>query len=301
MLLRRAARAALRALLLTCLAAGACKRASTEPPIASVTAPGTTPLSGSQAVVTASRGQVELLRGDSGQVTPAKVGDRLGAKDALRTDQGEAEMSVEGVKVRIHESSRLELKQVDKRAVRARVRGSVESEVDPTGKLDVEMEGSDATAHSEGGHFFVTADGRGVVAVASVTGTVHLSSGGKTVAVNKGEVSKIVKTDAPSQPAAALRRVLLSVEWPRQKETNQPKLPIAGRVEPGSRVFVQGLPVVVEAGGLFRAEVPLRQGRQKIAVVTVDALGRRKQVEGVVLRDDSLPTVKVKKKLWQWR
>ncbi len=302
MLLRRAARAALRALLLTCLAAGACKRASTEPPIASVTpAPGTTPLPGSQAVVTASRGQVELLRGDSGQVTPAKVGDRLGAKDALRTDQGEAEMSVEGVKVRIHESSRLELKQVDKRAVRARVRGSVESEVDPTGKLDVEMEGSDATAHSEGGHFFVTADGRGVVAVASVTGTVHLSSGGKTVAVNKGEVSKIVKTDAPSQPAAALRRVLLSVEWPRQKETNQPKLPIAGRVEPGSRVFVQGLPVVVEAGGLFRAEVPLRQGRQKIAVVTVDALGRRKQVEGVVLRDDSLPTVKVKKKLWQWR
>jgi hypothetical protein len=91
------------------------------------------------------------------------------------------------------------------------------------------------------------------------------------------------------------------VEWPRQKETNQPQLPIAGRVEPGSRVFVQGLPVVVEAGGLFRAEVPLRQGRQKIAVVTVDALGRRKQVEGVVLRDDSLPTVKVKKKLWQWR
>ncbi len=301
MLLRRAARAALRALLLTCLAAGACKRASTEPPIASVTsAPGTTQLPGSQAVVTASRGQVELLRGDSGQVTAAKVGDRLGAKDALQTDQGEAEMSVEGVKVRIHESSRLELKQVDKRAVRARVRGSVESEVDPTGKLDVEMDGSDATAHSEGGHFFVTADGRGVVAVASVTGTVHLSSGGKTVAVNKGEVSKIVKADAPSQPAAALRRVLLSVEWPR-RETNQPKLPIAGRVEPGSRVFVQGQPVEVEAGGLFRAEVPLRQGRQKIAVVTVDALGRRKQVEGVVLRDDSLPTVKVKKKLWQWR
>ena len=52
---------------------------------------------------------------------------------------------------------------------------------------------------------------------------------------------------------------------------------------------------------MFRTEVPLRQGRQKIAVVTVDALGRRKQVESIVLRDDSLPDVKVKKRLWQWR
>jgi len=64
---------------------------------------------------------------------------------------------------------------------------------------------------------------------------------------------------------------------------------------------VQGQQVAVEAGGTFRTEVPLKKGKQKIAVVTVDALGRRKQVEGVVLRDDSLPDVKVKKRLWQWR
>ena len=47
--------------------------------------------------------------------------------------------------------------------------------------------------------------------------------------------------------------------------------------------------------------MPLKKGKQKIAVVTVDALGRRKQVESIVLRDDSLPEAKVKKKLWQWR
>jgi Glucodextranase, domain B len=95
--------------------------------------------------------------------------------------------------------------------------------------------------------------------------------------------------------------VLLSVRWPNQKETNRATLPIVGRVEPGSRVFVQGEPVLVEAGGAFHAEVPLRQGRQKIAVVTMDALGRRRQVESVVVRDDSIPEIKVKKKLWQWR
>jgi hypothetical protein len=252
-----------------------------------------------QAVVTASRGQVELVR--DGNVSAVKVGDRLGVRDALRTGDGEADLAVDGVKVRLHEASRLELQDVQKRAVRARVRGSVESEVE-NGKLDVAIEDSDAVAHSEGGHFFVTADGRGVVAVASVTGTVHLSGAGKSVEVSDGKVGRVLRSgEAPSEPSAALRRVLLSVQWPGQRETNKATMPVVGRVEPGSRVFVQGQPVTVEAGGGFRAQVPLKKGKQKIAVVTVDALGRRKQVDTVVLRDDSLPDARVKKKLWQWR
>lgn len=281
----------------------ACQGGPAEPPIkgASTVPSASLPSDSPQAVVTASRGKVELLHGGSGSWADAKVGDRLSAKDALRTEIGEADLAVDGVKVRLHEASRLELKSVDKRALRARVHGSIESEVDKTGQLDVEVEDSDATAHSDGGHFFVTADGKGVIAVASVTGSVHLSGSGRSVEVKKGEISRIGgAASAPSLPAAALRRVLLSVQWPRAQETNRPTVPIAGRVEPGSRVFVQGQPVTVEAGGLFRAEVPLKQGKQKIAVVTVDALGRRKQVESVVKRDDSLPGARVKKKLWQW-
>jgi hypothetical protein len=291
------------AAVLILLAAG-CKKKDAEPPIAPVSngiSPTGTPLEAEHAVVTGARGKVELLRSSSGTWKEAKVGDRLSAKDALRTDIGEADVAVEGVKVRVHEASRIDLTKIDKRSMRTRVHGSVESEVDKTGNLDVEIGDTDATAHSEGGHFFVTADGKGVVAVATVTGTVHLTNGGKSVDVGKGQISKIANVkEAPSLPAAALRRVLLSVEWPNKKETNKPSLPIAGRVEPGSRVFIQGQQVPVETGGVFRAQVPLKQGKQKIAVVTVDALGRRKQVENVVRRDDSLPDVKVKKKLWQW-
>lgn len=286
------------AIAVVCLALGACGKDAGQPGVAVSSAAAVEPVE--RAVVTASRGQVELVR--DGTVSPAKVGDRLGARDALRTRDGEADLSVDGVKVRLHEASRIELQQVDKRALRARVRGSVESEVEQNGKLDVAVEDSDAVAHSEGGHFFVSADGKGIVAVASVTGTVHLSGGGKSVAVNKGEVGRVLAPgEAPSEPAAALRRVLLSVQWPGQRETNRASLPVVGRVEPGSRVFVQGQPVTVEAGGGFRAQVPLRKGKQKIAVVTVDALGRRKQVDAIVMRDDSLPDARVKKKLWQWR
>jgi hypothetical protein len=285
------------------LAFPACKRDGRSTSISAATAGATgTPSDGSEAVVTAKNGKVQVLRAADGSVSEAKVGDRLSVRDALRTEAGEADVAVDGVRMRLLEGSRLELKQVTKQGLRARVRGSIESQVDQLGKLDVEMENSDATAHSAGGHFFVTADGRGVVAVASVTGVVNVSSGGKSVALNEGEVTRMTKAEpTPSKPVAALRRVLLSVQWPDQKETNKATFPIEGRVEPGSRVFVQGEQVAVEAGGTFRAEVPLKKGRQKIAVVTVDALGRRKQVEGVVLRDDSLPDVKVKKRLWQWR
>jgi len=286
-------------ILVLILAVPGCKQEGSRPSLA-VASTGTA--DGAAAVVTAKNGKVQVLRAADGSVAEAKVGDRLSVRDALRTDIGEADVAVEGVRVRVHEGSRLELKQVGQQNLRARVRGSVESEVEQKGNLDVEIENSDALAHSEGGHFFVTADGRGVVAVASVTGTVNVSGGGKSIELAKGEVTRMTKRDPkPSVPVAALRRVLLNVQWPNQKETNKPTFPIAGRVEPGSRVFVQGEPVQVEEGGTFRTEVPLRQGKQKIAVVTVDALGRRKQVESIVLRDDSLPDVKVKKRLWQWR
>ena len=259
---------------------------------------------GEQAVVTASRGQVELLRNTGGSWSQVRVGDKVGVGEALRTGSGEADVAIAGVKVRLHESSGMHIEKIGKRQLAARVRGSIESEVDEKeqSRLDVAVEGTDAVAHSEGGHFFVTADGRGVVAVAAVTGAVHLSARGKDVEVKKGEVSRVAATGlTPSAPTEALRRVLLSVAWPRQRETNRQSLPLAGTVEPGSRVFVQGQPVPVESSGGFHADVPLKKGKQKVSVLTIDALGRRKQVENVVLRDDSLPEVKVKKKLWQWR
>jgi len=240
------------------LAALACGRSRSPGP-----SPALSAMAGESAaqhgVVTAKSGKVELLRATDGTVSEAHVGDRLGVRDAVRTEEGDADLSFDGVRMRLHDASQLTVEQMDRQKVRAKVRGSVESDVADHASLDVEVEGGDATAHSDGGHFFVTSDGHGVVAVATVTGSVHLAGSGKSVEVGKGQVSRL------------------------------------------SRVFVQGEAVLVEAGGAFHAEVPLRQGRQKIAVVTMDALGRRRQVESVVVRDDSIPEIKVKKKLWQWR
>src|SRR5438067_6963603 len=253
------------------------------------------------AVVISRKGKVELQRGTEGGWADAQVGDRLAPSDALRTQAGEAEVGVTGVKMRVHEASAVRLKDAKDSWLRAQVRGAVESEVEPgTGSVDVEVEGSNARAHSQGGHFFVTADGRGVVAVAVVTGSVNLTAHNKQLEVRAGTVSRVAG-GALEDASPALRRVLLSVRWPEERATSKDTVPVSGKVEAGSRVFIQGQPVPVEPGGSFRADVPLRDGKQTVALVAIDPLGRRKQVVTTIVRDQSSPTVRVKKKLWQSR
>ena len=90
------------------------------------------------AVVISRKGKVELQRGLLGNWADAQVGDRLAPSDALRTHEGEAEVGVDGVKMRMHEASALRLKDANPSWMRAQVRGSVESEVEPgKGSLDV--------------------------------------------------------------------------------------------------------------------------------------------------------------------
>jgi len=293
-----------RAALVCAALALSCGRSPASTPVAATSAgplPPGEPQVRATAVVISRQGKVELQRGTQGGWSDAQVGDRLAPSDALRTQLGEAEVGVNGVKMRVHEASAVRLKDANDRWLRAQVRGSVESEVEPgKGSVDVEVEGSDARAHSQGGHFFVTADGRGVVAVAAVTGSVNLTAHHRQVEVRPGTVSRVAG-GALEEASPALRRVLLSVRWPEERATSKDTVPISGKVEAGSLVFIQGQPIPVEPGGSFRADVPLRDGKQTVAVVAIDPLGRRKQVDTTIVRDQSSPTVRVKKKLWQSR
>ena len=244
------------------------------------------------AVLTRSRGTVELQRG-GGPWGPAAAGEHIGVSDGVRTHpDAEAELSVDGVRVKLHDRSELRMAAVSPGLLRARVRGRVESEVEE-GKGHVSLQVDDGTtvADSKGGHFLLTAEGEAVV-VAATDGAVEVTSAGKTVEVHKGQLTRVEGNGALGQPAAALKKVLLAVQWPGDK-TNRSSIPLSGRVAQGSRVYVQGEPVEVAPSGEFHADVRLRDGKQKIAVVTVDPLGRRKEAESQVTRDQSLPQVRV--------
>jgi glucodextranase-like protein/FecR-like protein len=244
------------------------------------------------AVLTGSRGAVELQRG-SGPWGPAAGGERIGVSDGVRTrPDAEAELSVDGVRVKLHDRSEVRLAAVARGLLRARVHGRVESTVEPgKGHVSLQVDGGSAVADSSGGHFLVTAEGKAVV-VAAAEGSVEVTSAGKTVQVHQGQLTRVEGNGVLDQPAAALKKVLLAIQWPGDK-TNRSSIPLSGRVAAGSRVYVQGEPVKVAPSGEFRTEVRLRDGAQKIAVVTVDPLGRRKEAESQVTRDQSVPPVKV--------
>jgi hypothetical protein len=167
----------------------------------------------------------------------------------------------------------------------------VESDVEAgRGRVSLQVEGGDAVADSSGGHFFLTAEGKSVV-VAATRGSVALAASGKTVEVHEDQMAR-VQASGVEQPAQAVKKVLLAVQWPGDK-TNRSSVPIGGQVAPGSRVYVQGQPVEVGPSGAFRADVRLDEGRQRIAVVTIDPFGRQKAARSEITRDQSTPRVQV--------
>jgi hypothetical protein len=249
----------------------------------------------------ASKGVVEVRRGQGGPWATAQVGDRLSQSDAVRTnDDGEADLQSDSVKIRVQQRSHFTVKTLNEKLVRAQLTGRMESDVaEGQAALEVESESSKAVARSEGGRFTVVSDRRGVVAVASVTGSVDLSSAGKSVKVNAGEVSHSKPGVAPTAAKKALRKVLLAVDWPGQTETRERTFKVGGKVEPGTQVSVGDQVVDVAPDGSFEADVQLRRGKQKLAVTAVDVAGRKKVVTSTVTVDDRAPDVRVtREKLW---
>jgi len=138
--------------------------------------------------------------------------------------------------------------------------------------VELEAEGSDAVARTEGGAFSMTADGQGVVAVGTSSGWASLSAEGESIRIPAGMISVVPGKGKPKKPAQALRNVLLSVTWPERDETNQKTYPVAGQVEPGARVAIGGQEIRVDEHGRFKANVPLRQGKQRVGVVATDVV-----------------------------
>lgn len=244
--------------------------------------------------VVTTRGTAEIRRGPDAPWNRIRAGDRVEVQDSVRTSpSGGLELAVGEVKIRLRERSEFRLQKVTAKRLRARVLGGIESESpeDSERALEVEAEGSDAVAVSHGGHFSMMSDGRGVVAVASVAGTVTLSAHGSEVQLQPGQVSRVRGESAPDAPSRALRKVLMSVKWPTRRASHKRVLPLEGRVEVGSRVAVRGQDVPVDAEGRFHTQVPLAQGSQQVTIRVVDVLGREARESLQVSVDTKRPGV----------
>jgi hypothetical protein len=252
------------------------------------------------ATVISQKGKVEVQR-KKGEWKTVNVGDRLDVTDAIRTSEdAEVDIAVNQVKLRIHERSEFAVKKLSDSVIRGRLTGRMESQVSAgKGSVEVEAEGSDAVVKTQGGHFSMISNGQGVVAVANLSGEVDVAAKGKSVSLKAGQVSHIKSNAAPEPPSRALKNVLLAVEWPGAKVTNKKSITLAGKVEIGSRVTIQGRIIEPKEDGTFTAQVDLRPGRQELSVVATDVLGRKKRAQNMLTHDAKAPNIKLKDKLWQ--
>lgn len=243
--------------------------APVKPTVAPEPAPGPT------IALLSTKGNVQTLR--DGTWKKAAVGE-LSADQAVRTKgKGSATVAIGASKVVVEQNSQVTVKNsADKVADLQLEKGRVRADlVDEDVTLRIRAAGSDAVAEAKKGSFSVFNDGRGLVAVASRTSEVKLSSNGGDLVLGAGEQGQVV---ASSQPEKKKRRkaILLSVVWPDKKQGKKRRTTIRGKSAVGSEVTVNGQVVAVDADGAFSASVPLSQGRNPVSVTARDLFGREK-------------------------
>jgi hypothetical protein len=151
-------------------------------------------------------------------------------------------------------------------------RAAVDYREDGGRVLRIENEDGSAVAQVTAGKFSILSTGT-TVAVATETGQVDLSAAGKTVTVGASQQS-IVAGGAPLDPLAIPKELVLRVVDPGCRVQREAFYTVSGRTAPGSRVSVNGKAARVKGSGEFSLRVPLKAGRNQIAVVTEDAAGR---------------------------
>lgn len=240
------------------------------------------------ATVASARGRVQVRRGDGDwqELTPGTV---LGANDAVRAGRNaEATLRLgDGVEVRLSPRSELNVRELTEAVSRVRLdEGHVTAVVGSGGRtLRVQARGSDAEAESKGGTFGVVTDGRGTLAVAATTGSVRVSAAGAAVDVKAGEATTVDAGKAPAGPTAMPSSLFLKVGELAATQTNQTATTITGTTAPGALVRVGDQVATSDARGRFAMKVPLKDGRNDLAVEVIDATGRR--------QDRALPPVTV--------
>lgn len=240
------------------------------------------PMAASFAELTSVRGAVQVRAGEAGAWVPAAVGLRLGSDDAIRAGRS-AEASLrmgDGVEVRLSPRSQFSIKELSTEVSKIRLEeGHVTASVDDNGRrvLKVQAKGSDAEAESRGGTFGIVADGRGQLAVATTTGQVKLTAKGQSVDVAAGNQSAILDGGVPSAPVEIPKSLYLKVGDLAATRTKETSTLVAGSTTPGALVRVGDQTARSDPKGRFALRVPLKDGKNVLAIEVVDASGRQEQ------------------------
>ncbi len=238
--------------------------------------------------------EAELADGDRDGTAPGSwivlaAGDTLKLGDWVRTGPDSAAVvDIAGTVLHIGEHTTLTVPEF--RRV-SEVRGQVTANVEPAEEVFVVgASQSDATASQDAGEFSLLSDGQGRVAVASKRGETVFRASGRTVVVPEGKASLATAGDGPSQPSDIPSSLFLKVARPG-KAVRKKRFTLRGQSSPGALIRVDGELIRVGDDGTFQHVVVLREGRNELAVISTDVLGRRESQRVDVEVDSKRPKI----------
>ncbi|MBI4508392.1 MAG: FecR domain-containing protein [Deltaproteobacteria bacterium] len=228
-------------------------------------------------------GQVEIKRTDTW--TAATKGDRLGTDQSIRTGpDGRAILRAEtGDELALRERVELEVDKLEKTVTELTLtRGKVRAAAAPgTERLQISSQGAQAVG-AGGGRFTVYTDQKGAVTVASETGAVKVLAQGNTVTVPERTQAHVPLGGKPSDPVPIPDDVFLRVAWPTD-EVVSVKANLRGKATPGTQVLVNGQLALVKDDGTFEAQIVLREGDNRVAVLAEGIDGKTRELKGQIL------------------
>ena len=234
--------------------------------------------------VTAATGLVEAER--DGRWTAIKNGDTLTRADVVRTAAGARavlQLSA-GTEIELRERVEIGLDRLASGPTVDLRRGKVLARVSGAEALAITSHET-RTANEGPAHFVVLSDSQGRVSVATLSGSARFVAGGKAVVLPTGTQSSSERGAAPGDPERIPEEVLLEVVWPvgeQRHATDHSE--IHGRAAPSSVVTVNGSVAAVGVDGHFTTAVPLREGKNSVAVEVEDLSGRTRQAATTVMR-----------------
>jgi hypothetical protein len=213
----------------------------------------------------------------SGEVSPITAGQDLSVDDLLKTEpQSRLRLQIgDKSTVDLADKAEVEVRELSDSIQRLGLvygRAVVDYREDGGRVLKIENRDGSAVAQVKAGKFSILSTGT-TVAVATETGQVDLSAAGTTVSVGADQES-IVSSGAPSRPLTVPAELVLRIVDPGCRVQREAFYTFSGRTSPGASVQVNQVQARVNERGDFSVRLPLKVGRNKIEVVSVDVRGR---------------------------
>lgn len=260
------------------------------------------PLQPETLVLAALSGGVEIA-GPDGHWRAARQGERLSARDRIRTDDaGSAELrAADGSTVQLSGATEARIDELRRELKRLSLgKGELAADVrdDPNRVFEVALDDHGAVARTRGARFTADADGLGGAAVATRHGEVILSAGGKEVVIKSGQFARLGAGGVPEAPRPLPQSLFLKVHWPAAT-SNRRNLTVSGETTPQSRVKVAGHYVRVNAEGHYTAQVELPDGDHELHVRASDLAGHVVDEKSPKIVVDTTTDFKIQPPKWK--